>query len=84
MKLGVNNNVNLGTKKASLRNMDGGPTKTNPPNSHPSNPIHKHAIQVQGLGEKKKPPGTPTPQPKDTDTDTDTPKDTQTKNNRLY
>ena len=48
MKIGVNNDVKLGTKKASLRNMDGGSTKTNPPNSHPSNPIHKHAIQAQG------------------------------------
>ena len=72
MKLGVNNDVNLGTKKASLRLMDGGPPKTNPPNSHPSNPIHKKAIQAQGLA-KKKPPRTSTPQPKDTDTQTDTP-----------
>ena len=36
MKLGVNNDVNLGTKKSSLRPMDGGPTKINPPNSHAS------------------------------------------------
>ena len=41
MKLGVNNDVNLGTKKAYLRLMDGGSTKFNPPNSHASNPIHK-------------------------------------------
>ena len=41
MKLGVNNDVNLGTKKAALQLMDGDPSKINPPNSHPSNPIHK-------------------------------------------
>ena len=41
MKLGVNNEVNLETKKASLKPMAGGPSKINPPNSHPSNPIHK-------------------------------------------
>ena len=44
MKLGVNNDVNLGTKKAVLRLMDGGPSKINSPNSHPSNPIHKAAM----------------------------------------
>ena len=44
MKLGMNNSVNLGTKKSALQLMDGGPSKTNPPNSHPSNPIHK-AVQ---------------------------------------
>ena len=27
--------------------MDGGPSKINPPNSHPSNPIHKAATAVQ-------------------------------------
>ena len=54
MKLGVNNDINLGTKKASLRPMDGGPGKINPPNSHPSNPIHKQAMQALVLGEKKK------------------------------
>ena len=45
MKLGVNNDVNLGTKKSALQLMDGGPSKINPPNSHPSNPIHKAATQ---------------------------------------
>ena len=34
--------------------MAGGPSKINPPNSHPSNPIHKHATQAQGLGETSK------------------------------
>ena len=43
MKLGVTSDVNLGTKKAALQLMDGGPSKINPPNSHPSNPIHKAA-----------------------------------------
>ena len=47
MKLGVNNSVNLGTKKAALQLMDRGPSKINPPNSHPSNPIHKAAMAVQ-------------------------------------
>ena len=47
MKLGVNNDVNLGTKKAALQLMDGGPSKINPPNSHPSNPIHKAAMTAQ-------------------------------------
>ena len=27
--------------------MDGGPSKINPPNSHPSNPVHKAAIAAQ-------------------------------------
>ena len=52
MKLGVNNDVNQGTKKASLRPMHGGPSKINPPNSHPSNPIYKQATQAQGLGDE--------------------------------
>ena len=47
MKLGVNNDVNLGTKKAALQLMDGGPSKINLPNSHPSNPIHKAAMATQ-------------------------------------
>ena len=54
MKLGVNNSIGLGTKKAGLRPMDGGPTKVTVPNSHPSNPVHKQAMQAQGLGKKKK------------------------------
>ena len=49
MKLGVNNQVNQGTKKTSLKLMAGGPSKINPPNSHPSNPIHKKATEAQGL-----------------------------------
>ena len=35
MKLGVNNDVNSGTKKVGLILMEGGPSKINPPNSHP-------------------------------------------------
>ena len=38
MKLGVNNHVNQGTKKSSLKLMAGGPSKVNPPNSHPFKP----------------------------------------------
>jgi len=48
MKLGVNNEVNLETKKAGLKHMAGGPSKINPPNSHPSNPIHKAATAESG------------------------------------
>ena len=55
MKLGVNNQVNLETKKASLILMGGGPSKVKPPNSHPSNPIHKKPTEAQGLAVKKKP-----------------------------
>ena len=61
MKLGVNNNVNRDTHKASLKLMAGGPSKVKPPNSHPSNPIHKKATEAQGLAEKKPKPKTQTP-----------------------
>ena len=44
MKLGINNDVNSCTKKAALRLMDGGPSKINPPNSHPSNSIYNAAM----------------------------------------
>jgi len=47
MKLGIKNDVNLGTKKAALKLMAGGPSKINLPNSHPSNPIHKAAMAAQ-------------------------------------
>ena len=46
MKLGINNDVNKSTKKAGLHLMAGGPTKINPPNSHPCNPIHKAATKT--------------------------------------
>ena len=82
MKLGVNNNVNQGTHKSSTIPMAGGPSKVNPPNSHPSNPIHKKATEAQGIAPK---PTTPTQtQTKATDTPatqtkaTDTPTQTQT------
>ena len=48
-KLGVNNHINLETHKASLKLVAGGPSKINPPNSHPSNPIHKQATEAQGI-----------------------------------
>ena len=63
MKLGVNNQVNQGTKKASLKPMAGGPSKVNPPNSHPSNPIHKQATEAQGLAPPATHPATPPAQP---------------------
>ena len=61
MKLGINNDVNRESQKASLKLMAGGPSKINPPNSHPSNPIHKQATEAQGLVKKKKPTTTQTP-----------------------
>ena len=47
MKLGVNNEVNPGTKKMGIQHMEGGPSKINRPNSLPSNPIHKAAMAAQ-------------------------------------
>ena len=61
MKLGVNNHVNQGTKKASLKLMVGGPSKVNPPNSHPSNPIHKQATEAQGIAPHATSHATPAP-----------------------
>ena len=59
MKLGVNDEVNTSTKKAALKLMAGGPSKINPPNSHPSNPIHKEATKEKGpTPEEKKGPAT--------------------------
>ena len=73
MKLGVNNSIGLGTKKAGLRPMDGGPTKVNVPNSHPSNPVHEQAMQAQGLGKKKhqESQGTPVSAPAPMHTDSE-------------
>ena len=34
--------------------MDGGPSKINPPNSHPSNPIHKAAMAAQSPRQNEK------------------------------
>ena len=73
MKLGVNNQVNLPTKRAALKLIAGGPSKVNPPNSHPSNPIHKQAVQAQGLAPAKAPhapTGTPAVEPPQAPTDT--------------
>ena len=53
MKLCVNNHVNLGTKNSSIKPMAGGQSKINPPNSQPSNPIHKKATEAQGIAKKK-------------------------------
>ena len=55
-KLGLNNELNTETKKSALRLMDGGPSKVNPPNSHPSNPIHKAAMAAQNPKPAKKLP----------------------------
>ena len=81
MKLGVNNQVNQGTKNASLKLMAGGESKINPPNSHPSNPMHKKATEAQGLAKPAKQPvkfpapapalvATPAPAPKPEAVDT--------------
>ena len=84
MKLGVNNQVNQDTKKTGIRKMGGaGGSKVKPLNSHPSNKIHKDALQAQGLAKTKpqttpqttpqtKPQATPkaTPQPTPQDPDT--------------
>ena len=40
--------------------MAGGPSKVNPPNSHPANPVHKQATEAQGLAPK---PATRAPAP---------------------
>ena len=56
MKLGVNDEVNTSTKKSALKLMAGGKSKINPPNSHPSNPIHKEATWPE-----EKTPQTPQP-----------------------
>ena len=68
MKLAVNDEVNTSTKKAALKLMAGGPTKINPPNSHPSNSIHKEATQKNGpapeeITPQKKGPTTEEPIP---------------------
>ena len=44
MKLGVNNSVNLETRKVGVRLMDGEKSKIDRPTSHPSNPIHKAEV----------------------------------------
>ena len=74
MKVGVNNQVNQGTKRASLKLMAGGPSKVKPPNSHPANPIHKQATKAQGLAPK---PTTRAPATQTQPTDTETPAQTQ-------
>ena len=53
-KLGVNNMLNTDTKKSALQLMAGGPSKVNPPNSHPSNPIHKAVMAAQNPKPPKK------------------------------
>ena len=89
MKLGVNNQVNQGTKKASLRLMGGGPSKIKPPNSHPANPVHKKATEAQGLAKQPTNTATPTPtqtqttQPQATDTTTIEPVDSHHVNKTL-
>ena len=39
--------------------MAGGPSKINPPNSHPSNPIYKEATQKKGPVPEEKTPDEP-------------------------
>ena len=58
MKLGINNDVNSGRKKAALQLLEGGPSKINPPNICSSNPIsqsrHGCAITVARFEKKMK------------------------------
>ena len=61
MKLGVNNQVNQGTKKAGLKKIAGESSKVNQPNSDPANPVHKKATEAQGLA--KQPATQPATQP---------------------
>ena len=68
MKLRVNDEVNKSTKKAALKLMAGGPTKINPPNSHPSNPIHKEATQEKGPAPEEQTPDEPVPNANSTET----------------
>ena len=68
MKLGVNDEVNTSTKKAALKLMAGGPSKINPPNSHPSNPIHKEATQEKGPAPEEKTPDESVPNANSTET----------------
>ena len=84
MKLGVNNQVNQGTKKASLKLMAGGPSKIKPRNSHPSNPIHKKATEAQGLAKPLQPtPAPPAKQPTPKATATTEPVDTHHANKAM-
>ena len=61
MSLGVNNDVNQGTKKSTLHLMGGGLSKANALNSHPSNPIHRAAASGAGGSAPTPPSGDPTP-----------------------
>ena len=49
MKLGINNDINLGTKKAALQLMDGGPSKI------PYFPVYKSTFQVLKIAPKNRP-----------------------------
>ena len=46
-KLEVNNELNTDTKKSALKLIEGGQSKRNPPNSHPSIPVNKAVMAVQ-------------------------------------
>ena len=54
MKLGVNNSVNLETKKVGVRLMDGEKSKIDRPTSHPSNPIQANPIQANPIQKDQK------------------------------
>ena len=79
MKLGINNDVNLGTKKVAVKLMDGGPSKINPPNSHPSNAIHKAAMAAQNPKQSDQ-AQKPKPEKLETQTETKTPQHEINKN----
>ena len=58
-------------KTVGLRLMDGGPLKINPPNSHPSNPIHKAVIKAQKKEAPLSPSTSSPPDPAPTTTSQD-------------
>ena len=69
MKLGINNDVNLGTKKSGTAAYGRRSIKNNPPNSHPSNPIHKAAMAAQNPKPADETPETQTDGSSETQTD---------------
>ena len=48
-------------KALALSDFRFGPSKVNPPNSHPSNPVHKQATEAQGLARPATPATQATP-----------------------
>ena len=83
MKLGVNNDVNLDTKKVGVRMMNGGHSKLDRPTSHPSNPIKFNKLQrkTQSEDDKAQPP--PLDAPQETSVATDAIKEEKDSNHKI-